>query len=550
MSKYYLPYNFIPVTGKVNGEKVNAKEWKKDKQTTESQAVREARHDIYKEGSLTGVITCLVTIKTPVIVGNMHDKGANETIPTVINNYQVDGKPALPGNSLRGMISSVCEAISQSALRVLDNHSWRFFKATKVDNEVVDLTPFNVARESLTPAELLFGVSALNEDENGKIPQKNNQHRSLQSRVFFSDALLVEGQENVLHEMLEVAAPSSPQMKYGEEQKGKHSEKVPNPYFHKKRYPYDGSPFNFSEYQVQREVIESLMSEEDKSSVPEVYPNGRKKYLLQSQKTYEYLKRGKEINSFANKKNIIRFKPLKEKTEFQFFVKFENLTVEEFGLLRTAISPDASFRHSLGLYKNNGFGQISVSIDSVKTKDIKSSYNSLTNSIYQEYDQQVSTALVDEDSLDIIKKIGVSLMTDVRWRYGHRKEKPFVLAPPLASFLPFQETEAVRPEYAAIRKKIKEIKKKPTKYNEVISVDESDRFMSALNNIPTLKGKLKHQLGQNEITKITNFLNMNKTSDDYFIIINGVKSEMKKGNDSIFAKSAIKTLKKKSLFKD
>lgn len=69
---------------------------------------------------LTGVISCKLTTKTPVIIPEKKietvDKGEN----SVNSCFKIDDRPTIPGSSLRGPIRSVYEALTNSCMRIND----------------------------------------------------------------------------------------------------------------------------------------------------------------------------------------------------------------------------------------------------------------------------------------------------------------------------------------------------------------------------------------------------------------------------------------------
>ncbi|MCK9396913.1 MAG: TIGR03986 family CRISPR-associated RAMP protein, partial [Methylobacter sp.] len=65
-----------------------------------------------------GRLICCLNTETPIFIGA--DKKKN-TEPAEISNYRLNGELAIPATSLRGMVSSLAEAASNSAMRVLDN---------------------------------------------------------------------------------------------------------------------------------------------------------------------------------------------------------------------------------------------------------------------------------------------------------------------------------------------------------------------------------------------------------------------------------------------
>lgn len=125
MSEFISPYQFIPVTGQANG---------KDRPDIEYAAISRGkhpfvRHDLWHRDGHSGRIVCRLHLETPTFVGNDQSldgetSGAGENdqrSATRVSHFQIDGQPAFPATSLRGMVGSILEALSQSALRILDN---------------------------------------------------------------------------------------------------------------------------------------------------------------------------------------------------------------------------------------------------------------------------------------------------------------------------------------------------------------------------------------------------------------------------------------------
>lgn len=129
---FYNPYQFIPVDTDRSKELTEYKHSKSDEavglSATENNFVR---HDYWHEKGLSGCIRCTLKAKTPLVVGAAQipgNKDANqpgEVVPYMIplfnrlDDEDRDKQYAIPGNSLRGMVSSIAETISQSSLRVL-----------------------------------------------------------------------------------------------------------------------------------------------------------------------------------------------------------------------------------------------------------------------------------------------------------------------------------------------------------------------------------------------------------------------------------------------
>ncbi|HHJ20681.1 MAG TPA: TIGR03986 family CRISPR-associated RAMP protein [Gammaproteobacteria bacterium] len=69
-----------------------------------------------------GRITCKLTAETPLFVGSGDaENQLTDSEAKLKEHYQLNNKLAIPATSLRGLISSLAEAASNSALRVLDN---------------------------------------------------------------------------------------------------------------------------------------------------------------------------------------------------------------------------------------------------------------------------------------------------------------------------------------------------------------------------------------------------------------------------------------------
>jgi hypothetical protein len=211
MNQFYNPYQFIPVTGEINGNKERTA-------YADVAAGRHAhaRHDLWQKNGASGRILCSLRLHTPTIVG------ARQTgqPPKRVAGYSWRGKHAIPGNSLKGMIGSIAEALSQSTLRVLDKHEevpktrppkrWTVGLPVQGQNRPVphpvkvdthryfaridqDMVPWRrssgqTQRDRLTPAELLFGL--VEDIESGV---SNDPGRNLAGRVRFHDALPLTG---------------------------------------------------------------------------------------------------------------------------------------------------------------------------------------------------------------------------------------------------------------------------------------------------------------------------------------------------------------------
>ena len=127
MPPFHNPYHFVPLGPGHPPESVALDDF------TKPQAERKAphlTHDRFVPGAHSGRIVCKLTVETPLLCGNQVDDNQSQTRPDgelnprfgwtkLIKPFELDGQAALPGSSLRGMLSALAEAASHSALRIL-----------------------------------------------------------------------------------------------------------------------------------------------------------------------------------------------------------------------------------------------------------------------------------------------------------------------------------------------------------------------------------------------------------------------------------------------
>jgi len=77
-------------------------------------------HDRYVDELLTGRVTCKVTAVTPLFVSDSHAIKGEPKKHRAFRFFHYDGEPALPASSLRGMVRSVFETVTNSCLAVFD----------------------------------------------------------------------------------------------------------------------------------------------------------------------------------------------------------------------------------------------------------------------------------------------------------------------------------------------------------------------------------------------------------------------------------------------
>ncbi len=103
----YNPYHFVPVFERNEGQRAD------DVALDDLPLSDRLTHASYASETYSGEVTCQLTAETPFFIGSSRD-GA-----PIIKGFEIGGRPAIPASSLRGMISHVAEAASESALRVL-----------------------------------------------------------------------------------------------------------------------------------------------------------------------------------------------------------------------------------------------------------------------------------------------------------------------------------------------------------------------------------------------------------------------------------------------
>ncbi len=379
--KFYNPYQFIPVTGTVNGTKPRAAI--DPILSGHSETHPWVRHDLWHREALSGRIVCSLFLATPTAVGadQVEEDGH---VSKRVKPYRWQSNPAIPGNSLKGMVASIAEAISQSSLRVLE--SWMEPRAKKTHEYRIkdpggdrtgrpvklktsmhdlfaridpDMVPWirrrdALPRDALTPAELLFGVVEEIPAEapghgggthgHGSDPE-DTEGRNLAGRLRFHDARS--------HREIKVfASPHTLRVL--------NSPKLPCPsmYFHRRgergRSYMDKDAFH------------------DGAHDEGILPNGRKVYLHHRQDpasiTAQRWRTGPDADS-RNERLKLRAQPMLNGQRLYFHVDFENLAPAELTLLEYALAPSPQFRHRVGLGRPLGLGSVVLAVEGVFLND-------------------------------------------------------------------------------------------------------------------------------------------------------------------------------------
>ena len=136
MREFHNPYHFVPATGRVHRDgQDRAVETEDYADIKEGRSAHPARHDRWVPGTHSGRLVCRLELERPTLVGGAqtapadgNPNGAKQVEPYRTTWRDPQGKdhtwPGFPGSSLRGMVSAVAEAISQSSLRVLEDRAY------------------------------------------------------------------------------------------------------------------------------------------------------------------------------------------------------------------------------------------------------------------------------------------------------------------------------------------------------------------------------------------------------------------------------------------
>lgn len=110
------PYHFVPADKPSPDDLLRKDPGPKAADFRKEGARGRFSHAAYAPGTLSGRIVVKLTTETPLVVGGEQEK--SDVDYTRVQPYKFQGETAIPATSLRGMLSSIVEAASQSAMRV------------------------------------------------------------------------------------------------------------------------------------------------------------------------------------------------------------------------------------------------------------------------------------------------------------------------------------------------------------------------------------------------------------------------------------------------
>ncbi len=332
MTEFHNPYHFVPVVPERQSGDLHRSRLKPGADA-EGRA-RHLTHDRFAENTNSGRLLVRLRTETPLVVGGLQD---HSVAPHLIHPFLCDGRPAVPASSLRGLISTIIEAITNSSLRVLHDKPYKgrdqggrydleschdFFRAISPE-----LLPSNPRREFVTIAEQMFGFV---DATAGQAPAR--AALALAGRLRFAHAL---------PQPLDQAGPFEPPTTL----KILDGPKPPCPPFYFKHR--DGQGGHIAKRQL---------------STTAHRPQGRKFYLHGDCQQLDGTGKPPWETRFPREDSGQkgRVRPLRSGLTFFFHVDFDNLTNHELRLLGFALKPSQSFRHKLGMGKPLGLGTVAI----------------------------------------------------------------------------------------------------------------------------------------------------------------------------------------------
>jgi len=157
---FHNPYNFVPALPRNTNEVKNS----------ELGDRIPSGHASYQDDLWSGKISVTLTTVTPLLIPDAANITQNEPLPVtdaanITENGQkhktydirmVDGKPYLPPTSIKGMLRSAYEAVTNSRLSVFSNHNKRLFYRMSA-GDGLSLVPARIEGDGI---KLMFGTTS------------------------------------------------------------------------------------------------------------------------------------------------------------------------------------------------------------------------------------------------------------------------------------------------------------------------------------------------------------------------------------------------------
>lgn len=351
MPSFHNPYHFVPIPKPTPQPPIpgaaprNRGSW--PPHLTHDRFVTKTIVDGSAEKVFSGRIVCRLSVEEYLAIGGKQTKGTEEPLrPRIVELFTIHGKPAIPASSLRGMLSALAEAASNSTLRVLENAPLRVREWNPQSHAMADVHPVSSVRDwfrkagnhmvplqqgddrqTLTLAEQLFGF--IEEPPTRSTPLNNNATLTLAGRLRPSNALLLGNSPETQTAVTKILA----------------SPKPPSPALYLTALSPDGG------------FISKRSAHQQKARI-----QGRKFYLHRERLTPA------DWHTAANNLPAEPDETLHQKAQvsplgpcvFWFHIDFNNLSKLEIELLCYVLRPAINFRHKLGMGKPLGLGKVEI----------------------------------------------------------------------------------------------------------------------------------------------------------------------------------------------
>lgn len=164
--EFHNPYHFVPVKKGTRSNDLSRADF-------ELRKTAHVTHDRYLDATFSGRLVCKLTTEGPCVFGSTQAR-ANPNDVSVVENYRLDGVHAVPATSIKGLLSAVAEAASNSALRVL--HGERSFSYRAEMGESLGAIGMIVQLKdgTLKLAPLVLPQIVMSQPQNGRMQVPNH----------------------------------------------------------------------------------------------------------------------------------------------------------------------------------------------------------------------------------------------------------------------------------------------------------------------------------------------------------------------------------------
>jgi len=122
------PYHFVPIEEPQKKGSKNSEHWLNVNNDFDNRQLKHYSHAQYHPDTRSGRLICRLTTEDAMFVGALREQ-ENKNEPATVTPFELEGQPAIPASTLRGLLSSIAETASNSALRVLHDQVLSYRKA-------------------------------------------------------------------------------------------------------------------------------------------------------------------------------------------------------------------------------------------------------------------------------------------------------------------------------------------------------------------------------------------------------------------------------------